>query len=111
MLSCPRCFASWSPSRGCARCGYDPRLMINAPTPKQSSKFLRHGWSLVSSGTYLPVLPWNPHADPNVSHLASSLDLAQSIQWVASSGHIVAPVPGGPHGGKVSLYCYVGFTT
>ncbi len=109
--NCPKCgSASWSPAQGCRNCGYNPTYMVQTPTSYQRSKFLKHGFTLVSSGVYFPHTAWNPNADPNVSHFDPSLDLVQSIQWVASSGSPVVPCPGW-HGGKVSLIAYFGFTT
>jgi hypothetical protein len=111
ITNCLKCGSTnWSPAQGCGDCGYNPTFMALSPSSVQQSKFLKHGITIVSSGIYYPQTVWNPYADPNVSHFASSLDLVLSIQWVASSGSLVVPAPG-RHGGKVSLISYCGFTT
>lgn len=109
--NCLRCgSANWSSAQGCGNCGYHPTFMVLSPSSYQQSKFLKHGFTIVSSGVYFPQAAWNPYADPGVSHFDPSLDLIQSIQWVASSGSLVVPRPG-QHGGNASLICYFGFTT
>lgn len=111
ITNCPRCGSTnWSAAQGCNDCRYHPTLIILSPSSVQQSKLLKHGITIVSSGIYYPQAAWNPYADPNVSHFASSLDLVRSIQWVASSGSLVVPCPS-RHSGKVSLISYFGFTT
>jgi hypothetical protein len=89
---CPKCHsANYHPVEGCRDCGYILLLSLINPSSYQEQKFLKHGIEVTPSGIQVATASWNPFATQGASRFDASIDLANSIQYVAASASIVQP--------------------